>query len=107
MSIITSVSAGGGGPRNLFTDKRLRFAGGAVFLTLALLPLLGFSNYTLHVCVLVFVYVTLSLGLNVVVGLAGLLDLGYVAFYAIGAYAWAIFGSPHANVIFGGSGFPL
>ena len=40
------------------------------------------------------------------VGLAGLLDLGYVAFFAVGAYSWAIFGSPHANLIFGG-GFPL
>jgi branched-chain amino acid transport system permease protein len=99
MSIITSVSAAGGGPRNLFTDERLRFAGGGVFLTLALLPLLGFSNYTLHVCVLVFVYVTLSLGLNVVVGLAGLLDLGYVAFYAIGAYTYALL-SAHYHLPF-------
>jgi branched-chain amino acid transport system permease protein len=41
-----------------------------------------------------------------VVGLAGLLDLGYVAFFAVGAYSWAIFGSPHGNVLFGG-GFPL
>jgi len=38
--------------------------------------------------------------------LAGLLDLGYVAFFAVGAYSWAIFGSPHGNVIFGG-GFPI
>ena len=46
-------------------------------------------------------------GLNIVVGLAGLLDLGYVAFFAVGAYSWAIFGSPQANQIFGGSAFPL
>ncbi|HSD21211.1 MAG TPA: hypothetical protein VLC54_14295, partial [Anaeromyxobacter sp.] len=52
------------------------------------------------------IFVALALGLNIVVGLAGLLDLGYVAFYAVGAYAWAIFGSPQANAIFGG-GFPL
>ncbi len=38
-------------------------------------------------------YVILALGLNIVVGFAGLLDLGYVAFFAIGAYAWAIVGS--------------
>ncbi|HYX48674.1 MAG TPA: hypothetical protein VE843_02960, partial [Ktedonobacteraceae bacterium] len=38
-------------------------------------------------------YVILALGLNIVVGFAGLLDLGYVAFFAIGAYAWGIFGS--------------
>lgn len=38
-------------------------------------------------------YVILALGLNIVVGFAGLLDLGYVAFFAIGAYSWGIFGS--------------
>jgi branched-chain amino acid transport system permease protein len=38
-------------------------------------------------------YVILALGLNIVVGFAGLLDLGYVAFFAIGAYVWGIFGS--------------
>ena len=38
-------------------------------------------------------YVILALGLNIVVGFAGLLDLGYVAFFAIGAYIWGIFGS--------------
>src|SRR5439155_378361 len=52
------------------------------------------------------IFVALALGLNIVVGLAGLLDLGYVAFFAVGAYSWAIFGSPHANIILGG-GFPL
>src|SRR5882757_3191703 len=51
-------------------------------------------------------FAALALGLNIVVGLAGLLDLGYVAFFAVGAYSWAILGSPHGNVIFGG-GFPL
>ena len=40
-------------------------------------------------------YVFLALGLNIVVGLAGLLDLGYIAFYAVGAYAWALLASPH------------
>ncbi len=40
-------------------------------------------------------YVMLALGLNVVVGFAGLLDLGYIAFYAVGAYLWAMLASPH------------
>lgn len=40
------------------------------------------------------IYVMLSLGLNTVVGYAGLLDLGYIAFYAVGAYIWAILASP-------------
>ena len=40
-------------------------------------------------------YVFLALGLNIVVGFAGLLDLGYIAFYAVGAYLWALLASPH------------
>jgi branched-chain amino acid transport system permease protein len=40
-------------------------------------------------------YVMLALGLNVVVGFAGLLDLGYIAFYAVGAYMYALLASPH------------
>ena len=71
------------------------------------MPAIGTVNgYYLEVATQVGIFVALALGLNIVVGLAGLLDLGYVAFFAVGAYSWAIFGSPHANVIFG-SGFPL
>ncbi len=40
----------------------------------------------------------LALGLNIVVGFAGLLDLGYVAFYAVGAYLYAILASPHFGI---------
>jgi branched-chain amino acid transport system permease protein len=40
-------------------------------------------------------YVLLALGLNIVVGFAGLLDLGYIAFYAVGAYVYALLASPH------------
>ena len=40
-------------------------------------------------------YVMLALGLNIVVGFAGLLDLGYIAFYAVGAYTYALLASPH------------
>jgi branched-chain amino acid transport system permease protein len=40
-------------------------------------------------------YILLALGLNIVVGFAGLLDLGYVAFYAVGAYAYALLAGPH------------
>jgi branched-chain amino acid transport system permease protein len=71
------------------------------------MPLIGAKNvYYLEIATQVGIFAALALGLNIVVGLAGLLDLGYVAFFAVGAYSWAIFGSPHANVIFGG-GFPL
>jgi ABC-type branched-subunit amino acid transport system permease subunit len=45
-------------------------------------------------------YVILALGLNIVVGFAGLLDLGYVAFFAIGAYSWAIVGSSQLGQLF-------
>jgi branched-chain amino acid transport system permease protein len=48
------------------------------------------GRYWLDLGVLVLTYVMLGWGLNIVVGLAGLLDLGYVAFYAVGAYAYAL-----------------
>jgi branched-chain amino acid transport system permease protein len=47
---------------------------------------------------LAILYVLLSLGLNIVVGFAGLLDLGYIAFYAVGAYVYALLASPHFNI---------
>jgi branched-chain amino acid transport system permease protein len=73
-----------------------------------LVPILGSINgYYLEIVTQVGIFAALALGLNIVVGLAGLLDLGYVAFFAVGAYSWAIFGSPQANQIFGGSAFPL
>ena len=45
------------------------------------------------------VFAALALGLNIVIGMAGLLDLGYVAFYAVGAYSWAIFGSKQLSLL--------
>src|SRR2546428_3200115 len=86
--------------------ERLRWSLLAAAL-LVLMPVIGyFNSYYLEVATQVGIFVALALGLNIVVGLAGLLDLGYVAFFAVGAYLWAIFGSPQANQIFGG-GFPL
>ncbi|HXU91378.1 MAG TPA: branched-chain amino acid ABC transporter permease [Methylomirabilota bacterium] len=80
-------------------------------LTIALgvmMPAIGtYNGYYLEVATQVGIFVALALGLNIVVGLAGLLDLGYVAFFAVGAYSWAIFGSPHGNVLFGIDVFPL
>jgi len=49
-----------------------------------------FSAYQTNIMITALMYVMLGLGLNIVVGLAGLLDLGYVAFYAVGAYAYAL-----------------
>ena len=55
------------------------------------LPLMPFTDrYILDVSLLVLTYIMLGWGLNIVVGLAGLLDLGYVAFYAVGAYSYAL-----------------
>ena len=55
------------------------------------LPAMPFaSRYVMDVAILVITYIMLGWGLNIVVGLAGLLDLGYVAFYAIGAYSYAL-----------------
>jgi branched-chain amino acid transport system permease protein len=49
-----------------------------------------FSHYQINIMTTALIYVMLGLGLNIVVGLAGLLNLGYVAFYAIGAYSYAL-----------------
>lgn len=49
-----------------------------------------FDLYQTNIMISCLVYIVLGLGLNIVVGLAGLLDLGYVAFYAVGAYAYAL-----------------
>ena len=49
-----------------------------------------FSMYQTNIMITALIYVMLGLGLNIVVGLAGLLNLGYVAFFAIGAYSYAL-----------------
>jgi branched-chain amino acid transport system permease protein len=55
------------------------------------MPFLPFANrYVVDIATTVLIYVMLGWGLNIVVGLAGLLDLGYVAFYAVGAYSYAL-----------------
>jgi branched-chain amino acid transport system permease protein len=73
-------------------DPRWSFARIAtpVLLAVAVVLPLASSRYVIDIGVLVMTYVMLGWGLNIVVGLAGLLDLGYVAFYAVGAYSYAI-----------------
>ena len=63
-----------------------------VILIIALIvPVLFYRNhYVLDLAILIVTYIMLGFGLNIVVGLAGLLDLGYVAFYAVGAYSYAL-----------------
>ena len=66
------------------------------------------GNYWVRVLDFAMLYVMLALGLNVVVGFAGLLDLGYIAFYAVGAYTAALLTAPHLSVQFAwiGAMFP-
>jgi branched-chain amino acid transport system permease protein len=53
------------------------------------------ANAGVRALAFALLYVMLALGLNIVVGFAGLLDLGYIAFYAVGAYMYALLASPH------------
>lgn len=63
-----------------------------------LLPVFVHNDYILRVGGLIFLYAVLSLGLNVVVGYVGLLDLGYVAFFGVGGYGYALLSSPQFNI---------
>jgi branched-chain amino acid transport system permease protein len=68
-----------------------RYIGPALVLFAIALPFMPFADRRImDVAILVLTYVMLGWGLNIVVGLAGLLDLGYVAFYAVGAYSFAL-----------------
>ncbi len=72
-------------------DRLGHYAAPALLAFALATPFLFYSNrYILDLGILVLTYVMLGWGLNVVVGLAGLLDLGYVAFYAVGAYSYAL-----------------
>ena len=68
-------------------------------LGLLVLPLVAaeFGQGWVRIMAIALLYVLLALGLNIVVGYAGLLDLGYVAFYAVGAYMFALLASPHLS----------
>ena len=71
---------------------------GLLLVGLILLPFLveaSLGKSWLRIIDFALLYIMLALGLNIVVGYAGLLDLGYVAFYAVGAYCWALLASPH------------
>jgi len=71
-----------------------------VAVALAVLPwvLSGIGTAWVRIMNLAILFVLLSLGLNIVVGFAGLLDLGYIAFYAVGAYVYALLASPHFDL---------
>ncbi len=91
LKILEGFETTGSGVHVLPPDykSRLRWIIPLVIVIAVVFPF--FSNsYLLGVVILGLIYVLLGLGLNIVVGLAGLLDLGYVAFYAIGAYGLAL-----------------
>jgi branched-chain amino acid transport system permease protein len=71
-------------------------------IALLVLPILmqSFGNAWVRIADMALLYVLLALGLNIVVGYAGLLDLGYVAFFAIGAYMYGLMSSPHLTETF-------
>lgn len=99
----TTTSQGRKSPRsqeNIVTWVRRRWLALAAFVVVLIFPFVDFtSDAVVHVRVLsdAGVFVLMALGLNIVVGYAGLLDLGYVAFFTLGAYAYAIgnFGNIH------------
>ena len=71
-------------------------------IALMVLPLVAQAagNFWVRMIDFALLYVLLALGLNIVVGYAGLLDLGYVAFYAVGAYMFGLMASPHLSDTF-------
>ena len=77
----------------------LKSTAGLILISIALIALpfvVGMSGQAwVRILNFAMLYVFLALGLNIVVGFAGLLDLGYIAFYAVGAYTWALLASPH------------
>ena len=84
-------SASVASPRLAGVARRMsRLLGPALLVVALVLPAIA-GRYYLDLGIVVLTYIMLGWGLNIVVGLAGLLDLGYVAFYAVGAYTYAIF----------------
>jgi len=87
-------------------NRRSVILSGILLLAIALLPLVNLSSIGIYPGPFVStladtgVYVMLALGLNIVVGYAGLLDLGYAAFFAIGSYTYALLASPQFGLHF-------
>ena len=75
--------------RNKARENTHRLLLAVALLSAILLPFF-MGKYGISVAILALIYILLALGLNIVVGLAGLLDLGFVAFYAVGAYGYAL-----------------
>lgn len=74
-------------------NTKINWVLGGIALLILPLVLQYFGNAWVRIADLALLYVMLALGLNIVVGYAGLLDLGYVAFYAVGAYLFGLMAS--------------
>ena len=85
--------------QRLLSDRRITLPGVICSVVLVALFPFVFSMYQTNILITALIYVVVGLGLNIVVGLAGLLDLGYVAFYAVGAYSYALL-NHHFGVTF-------
>jgi branched-chain amino acid transport system permease protein len=81
-------------------SKLLLYVIAGAALMLLPLGLQTFGNAWVRIADTALLYVLLAIGLNIVVGYAGLLDLGYVAFFAVGAYLYALLASPHLSQAF-------
>ena len=81
-------------------NKLIAFIVCGIALLLVPLVLQSFGNAWVRIVDIALLYVMLALGLNIVVGYAGLLDLGYVAFFAVGAYLYGLLASPHLTDTF-------
>jgi branched-chain amino acid transport system permease protein len=81
-------------PGQTLWQRNWGFAAFAALIAAVAMPFMPFADrYVVDTATQVLIYVMLGWGLNIVVGLAGLLDLGYVAFYAVGAYSFALLGT--------------
>jgi branched-chain amino acid transport system permease protein len=87
-------------------DRRMKVSL-ILFTVMIAMPLIGIYDSTyLELAIQISIFSGLALGLNIVVGFAGLLDLGYIAFFAVGAYLWAMFTST-APTIFTQNGWTI
>jgi branched-chain amino acid transport system permease protein len=85
---------------NMKNNKTVLFVVAAIGLLIVPLFLQTFGNSWVRILDTALLYVLLAVGLNIVVGYAGLLDLGYVAFFAVGAYLFGLLNSPHLTDTF-------
>lgn len=77
-------------PRQAYTSMAVLLIGLCIFPFIAA----QYGNSWVRIIDIALLYIMLALGLNIVVGFAGLLDLGYIAFFAVGAYITGLFASP-------------